>query len=130
VRRLGLDKTTPTFEGFLERLQDKRLLYCDKHLIPQSDLISIFGRDTTCFRIDEAHLTWKIVEFIATGKDLGSFDFASLDHIAAPHPTHASTQEVAKPFISARSRQLAESIYAKDYALFESIDRTSCRSSR
>jgi hypothetical protein len=121
-RRLGFGDTVPDFEGFLERLQDKSLLYCDKHFVPQSDLVSWFGRRATCFSIEEPDLVRQIVAFIAADKDLQGFDHTALDRIVAPHPTHASTREVSQSHTSPGSRKLIETIYGQDYELFESIN--------
>jgi hypothetical protein len=118
-RQFGFESKAPTFEGFLERLQDERLLYSDKHFMPQWDLMSLFRTKTTCLRMESPRLIHDVFEFIAAGEEVSGFDRNQLDRIRPPHPTHASTRQVAQEFLSPRARGLIEAIYEKDFELLK-----------
>lgn len=117
LRRFGFEEKTPDFETFLDRLRDRKLLYSDKHFVPQVDLISLFRADAACLRMESPRLVHDIFDFISAGEDVGDFDRAVLERITPPHPTHASTQRVAQDFLSVRARKMIEAIYEKDFEL-------------
>lgn len=117
-RQFGFERKSPTFEEFLERLRDHRLLYSDKHFMPQRGLISLFKAKTTCLRMESPRLVHEVFDFISAGEEVGEFDRNLLDRITPPHPTHAAMRQ---QFLSKRARQLIEAIYEKDFELLKNL---------